>query len=81
MTEPPPAPDEVLEAYGQTCVALEPLIKVRMRSMASGQVLEVKADDPTSRLGIPAWSRLSGNSLLAVADAGEGRISFFLRKK
>lgn len=81
MTELLPRADEVLEAYGQTCVALEPLIKVRMRGLTSGQVLQVRCNDPTARLGVPAWSRLSGNSLLAVADEGEGRLSFFLRKK
>jgi TusA-related sulfurtransferase len=81
MTELLPQPDEIFEAYGQTCVALEPLIKLRMRALTSGQVLQVKCNDPTARLGVPAWSRLSGNSLLATADEGEGRISFFLRKK
>ena len=81
MTELLPQADQVLVAYGQTCVALEPLIKVRMRELATGQVLQVRCDDPTARLGVPAWSRLSGNSLLAVADEGEGRTSFFLRKK
>ena len=81
MSEPPPTADALLEAYGQTCVTLEPLIKARMRSMASGQILEVRADDPTARLGVPSWSRLSGNPLLAVVDAGGGRTCFYLRKK
>ena len=81
MSEPPLRADAVLEAYGQTCVTLEPLIKARMRSMDSGQILEVKADDPTARLGVPSWSRLSGNPLLAVVDAGGGRIHFYLRRK
>ena len=74
-------PDEVLEGYGQTCVSLEPLIKRRIRDMASGQVLEVRADDPTARLGIPSWCRLSGHVLLATRVEEGGRTRFFLRRK
>ena len=81
MSNPPLSADAVLEAYGQTCVTLEPMIKARMRGMDSGQILEVRADDPTARLGVPSWSRLSGNPLIAVQDDGSGHISFFLRKK
>jgi TusA-related sulfurtransferase len=81
VSDPRPEADALLEAYGQTCVMLEPLIKARMRSMSSGEVLEVRADDPTARLGVPSWSRLSGNALLAVVDAGAGRTCFYLRKK
>ena len=78
---PPPEPDAVMECYGQTCVSLEPLIKRRMRDMESGQVLEVRADDPTARLGIPSWCRLSGNTLLATIVEDGGRTRFFLRRK
>ena len=81
MNDLPPIADALLEAFGQTCVTLEPLIKARMRSMKSGEVLEVRADDPTARLGVPSWSRLSGNPLLAVIDVGAGRTCFYLRKK
>ncbi len=77
----PPEPDDVLEAYGQTCVSLEPLIKKRMRGMESGRVLEVRADDPTARLGIPSWCRLSGNVLLGTIEEEAGRTRFYLRKK
>lgn len=76
-----PDADAILEAYGQTCVNLEPLIKRRMRTMQSGEVLEVRADDPTARLGIPSWCRLSGNVLLATVVDDGGLIRFFLRKK
>lgn len=76
-----PEADDVLEGYGQTCVGLEPLIKKRMRGLASGQVLEVRADDPTARLGVPSWCRLSGNTLLATLVEDGGRTRFFLRRK
>lgn len=75
-----PTPDAVLDGRGQTCGTLEPAMKNQMRALESGQVLEVRADDPAARLGVPAWSRLAGHALLAtVAD---GRLTrFFLRKR
>lgn len=76
-----PEPDDVLDGSGQSCVSLEPSIKKRMRTMASGQVLAVLADDPTARLGVPSWCRLSGNTLLATVVEDGGRTRFFLRRK
>jgi len=78
---PLPRADDVLEAYGQTCVMLEPLIKKQMRTMQSGQILEVRADDATARIGVPAWCRLSGNKLLAMIQEDGGRTRFFLERK
>lgn len=78
---PVPVPDAVLEAYGQTCVTLEPLIKRHMRNLSTGQVLEVLCDDPTARLGVPSWSRLSGNRLIAVVEEENGRTRFYLCRK
>lgn len=75
-----PAPDSILEAFGEGCATLTPRIRARMRQLASGQILEVVSDDPTAREGIPAWTRLTGNPLLG--EAGEsGRLRFFIRKK
>src|SRR5206468_11003116 len=51
--------DDVLDGYGQPCGTLEPMMRTKMRALASGQVLEVRADDPHARLGVPAWSRLA----------------------
>jgi TusA-related sulfurtransferase len=76
-----PVADRVLVAWAETCVGLEPLIKKHIRAMSSGQVLEVRADDPTARLGIPAWCRLSGNVLIASFEGHDGRLHFFLRRK
>lgn len=80
-SEPIADPDDVLVAWGQTCVGLEPLIKKRIRALQSGQILEVRADDVTARLGVPAWCRLSGNALLSMVIEEGGRTRFFLRRK
>jgi tRNA 2-thiouridine synthesizing protein A len=71
----------VLDGYGQTCGTLEPAMKRHMRALDSGQLLEVRADDPAARLGVPAWSRLAGHALVAALEDGQQRTRFFLRKR
>ena len=76
-----PQTTEVLEADGETCATLTPLIRASMRSLASGQVLEVRTDDPAAREGVPAWSRLTGNELLATVQEDTRHTRFYLRKR
>jgi len=76
-----PSADAVLDACGQTCGTIEPMMKLRMRALESGQVLEVRVDDSAARLGVPAWSRLTGHALLATVEDDERRTRFFLRKR
>ena len=70
MTEQPAVPPTaaVLNADGATCATLTPLIRARMRELESGSVLEVRTDDPAAREGVSAWSRLTGNELLATVE-------------
>ncbi len=76
-----PAPDAVVDGYGIPCGKLEPIMKAGMRALASGQVLEVRADDPLARLGVPAWSRLAGHALLETVEEDDHRTRFLLRKR
>jgi TusA-related sulfurtransferase len=76
-----PRADEVLHAEGESCSTLTPLIKARMRQMDSGSVLEVQTDDPSAVDGIPAWSRLTGDELLAMVEEEGQTLKFYLRKK
>jgi TusA-related sulfurtransferase len=76
-----PEADRVLDVPGESCAILTPRIREEMRDLVSGQVLEVRTDDPAAREGVPAWSRLTGNPLLAVVPEEEGRTRFYLRKK
>jgi TusA-related sulfurtransferase len=85
--QPPPNPDALLEFYqtsgnsGPTCALLTPAIKEKLRGMASGQVLEVRVDDPAAREDILSWSRLSGHEVLAMRSEEPQRLQFFLKKK
>ncbi len=76
-----PVPEAVLDAPGASCAYLTPLIKEHLSVLARGEVLEVLSDDPASREGVPAWSRLTGNELIASVTDGERNTRFFLRKK
>lgn len=85
---PLPQADAVLEmlgmpeAEGSTCALLTPAIKVRLRELSAGQVLEVRVDDPLAEDDIKSWSRLSGHELLAMdTDSAAGILRFYLRKK
>lgn len=69
------------ERAGAACALLTPAIRARLREMTSGQVLEVRVNDPTARLDVEAWSQLSGNSLLAITEAAPDVLRFFVRKK
>jgi TusA-related sulfurtransferase len=81
MESSTPPPDAVLDAPGSSCASLTPLIRARIRELASGQVLEVRSDDPAARAGVPAWSRLTGNPLEAVVEDDAERTRFYLRRK
>jgi SAM-dependent methyltransferase/TusA-related sulfurtransferase len=82
--EPPavtPQIDATLDVLGVACGAIEPAMKRVLRTLAGGQVLEVRADDPAARLGLPAWIRLTGHTLLATIEDDETRTRFFVRKR
>lgn len=56
--------DETLDASGLSCPL--PVLKTRKRlkSMKSGQVLQVLATDPASFVDIPHFCNVTGNELL-----------------
>ena len=76
-----PSADATLDGLGQSCATLTPLIRAGLRELASGQVLEVVADDPTAPGDVAAWSRLSGNELVAAVPQEGGLTRFYIRRK
>lgn len=73
---PMPAPDAVLDVPGLDCATLTPAVRTAMRELTSGQVLELRTDDPAAPDGLAAWCRLTGNELLAARGQ-----TFYLCKK
>jgi TusA-related sulfurtransferase len=78
----PPVPAATLDAYGRTCGSLEPLIAQHLRTLAPGEVLEVRSDMAEAADGIRAWVWLAGHTLVAVRkDEPEPRARYYVRKK
>lgn len=73
--------DKNLDAPGQACINLTPLIKQAMTSVEPGGILKVYSDDVASRLGVPAWCRLTGNSLVEVEEIDSAQTAFYIKKK
>ena len=69
MAGPPDVtPDEVLDCTGLACPI--PVVKTSqaIKKLAQGQVLELLATDPGVEPDIKAWSRRTGNELVAIAQ-------------
>ena len=75
------SPTQVLKAPGLACISLTPLIKKTIRTLEPGDVLEVRTDDPAAREGIPAWCRLTKNSLLEVIEHDATNTTFHIETK
>ncbi|MDP1728554.1 MAG: sulfurtransferase TusA family protein [Bacteroidota bacterium] len=73
--------DKKLNASGLACINLTPEIKIAMKELQPAQVIEVFNDDPASRLGIPAWCRLTGNALIETTEINSTETLFFIQKK
>ena len=72
--------DRELDARGLNCPLPILRTKKSLNDMVSGQVIKVRATDPGSVRDFQAFSRQTGNELLASEVAG-GEFVFYLRKK
>jgi tRNA 2-thiouridine synthesizing protein A len=72
--------DVQVDARGLNCPM--PIVKTAqaVKSMASGQTLEVLATDPGSTKDFAAWSKTTGNEMVEQTVDG-GVYRFVLRKK
>jgi TusA-related sulfurtransferase len=81
MSQMTPTPADTLDASGLTCGSLEPLIAQRLRTLAPGEVLEIRADQPEARGGIEAWVSLTGHAVVAVQQDDAQHVRYYVRKK
>ena len=72
---------KILEASGHACINLTPMIKQAMTSLDAGEILKVFSDDPASRIGVPAWCRLTGNTLVELKELDTVQTEFYIKKK
>lgn len=71
--------DKVQNSIGQMCPMPIAFLAKNMRTMESGQVLEVQADDEGARADIPAWCGQTGNEFLGETDEGD-YVAYFVKK-
>ena len=71
---------QTVDARGMSCPM--PIVKTAqaMKTVASGELLEVLATDPGSTKDIAAWCRTTGNELVDAASDGTV-YRFVIRKK
>lgn len=72
--------DRELDARGLNCPLPILRTKKSLNDMHSGQVLRIVATDPGSVRDFQAFSKQTGNQLLASTE-NRGEFVFFLRKK
>jgi tRNA 2-thiouridine synthesizing protein A len=72
-------PGIVLDAKGLVCPL--PVLRARkaMKSLAVGEILEIHATDPASRLDVPHFCDATGNELIEARKEGDVLI-FRIRK-
>ena len=75
-----PAATEFLDATGEACGTVTPVIKQALSGLQPGQVLEVLTHDPATRAGVPAWCRLTGHQLVETRVEEGPRTHFWIRK-
>jgi tRNA 2-thiouridine synthesizing protein A len=73
-------PDEILDCVGLACPM--PIMKTsnKIKTMQSGQVLEVQSDDDGIVMDMPAWCRMTGNEYIGLTKEND-EYRVFVRKK
>jgi tRNA 2-thiouridine synthesizing protein A len=75
-----PTPAEFLDAAGEACGTVTPAIKQSLSTLQPGEVLEVLTHDPATRVGVPAWCRLTGHALVETRVEEGPDTRFWIRK-
>jgi TusA-related sulfurtransferase len=74
-------PRHFLDAAGEACGTVTPAIRQALAQLPPGGLLEVLTADPATRMGVPAWCRLTGHELVDSRDEDAGRTRFWIRRK
>lgn len=72
--------DSILDAKGLCCPMPTVKTALALDKLKVGEVLEVIADDPTSRRDLPRWVETTGHQLVSVVEEGEKLTRVFIKK-
>ncbi len=72
--------DSVLDAKGLCCPMPTVKTALALDKLKVGEVLEVIADDPTSRRDLPRWVETTGHQLISVVEEGEKLTRVYIKK-
>ena len=72
--------DNEIDATGVLCPLPVLKIRKRLKSVDSGKILLVLADDPASIIDIPHFCNEQGHQLLKM-DKSKTNLTFFIKKK
>lgn len=75
----PHSADHILDTSGLYCPEPVMLLHNQIRDMASGEVVQVLATDPSTRRDIPKFCNFLGHELLH-QEAGESGFVYWIRK-
>ena len=72
--------DQTIDCVGLYCPM--PIVKTAqaIKELATGEVLEIIADDKGIKSDMPAWADKTGNEFLGAEEEG-GEIKVYVRKK
>ncbi len=72
--------DEAIDATGLLCPL--PVLRAakRLRSLPSGSVLKIEADDPAAVIDVPHFCDEQGHTLLSASESG-GRQVYLIRRR
>ena len=72
-------PDRILEAEGLLCPEPVMMIRKTIRAMQEGEILLVKADDPSTRRDVPSFCDFMDHQLLS-AKTESTPFSYWIKK-
>ncbi|MDI3524251.1 MULTISPECIES: sulfurtransferase TusA family protein [unclassified Kosmotoga] len=73
--------DKTLDVRGEVCPVPDVETKRALKTMKSGEILEVLIDYPLSKERIPATVQKEGNEVIAIEEIGTSEWKILIRKK
>ena len=74
-------PDYTLDMRGEVCPVPDVETRRKLKSMKSGEVLEVLIDYPLSKERIPANAPKEGGEVLSIEETGSSEWRIVIKKK